>query len=90
MRVGKQMLYEEISAWFDAHTVSDFEPIGDMEIQEMGDWAYSRVGGSYKVTPKDGSPPYVFEGKALSIYQRQPDGTWKMHRDCYNWNKPFP
>lgn len=90
MRIGKQALYEGISAWMDAYTVSDPKLIGDLEIQEIGDWAYCRWQGSYKTTPKDGSPPYVFEGKGLEIYQRQPDGEWKIHRDCYNWDKPFP
>jgi uncharacterized protein (TIGR02246 family) len=87
MRIGKQMLYESISAWFDAFAVSDLE-MGDLEIQEMGDWAYSRLSYSYKTTPRDGRPAYVYEGKALTIYQRQPDGTWKIHRDCFNSNTP--
>jgi ketosteroid isomerase-like protein len=88
MNIGKQMLYESISAWLDAYTVSDLKMIGDMEIQEIGDWAYSRVSASYKVAPKDGSLPYVYEVKALTIYQRQPDGVWKIHRDCFNSNTP--
>jgi uncharacterized protein (TIGR02246 family) len=86
MNVGKQMIYESMSAWFDAYTASDLKMIGDMEIQEMGDWAFSRVSASYKVTPKDGSPPFVNELKALTIYQRQSDGAWKIHRDCFNSN----
>ena len=88
MVMGKQMLYESISAWLDAHTTSDFQVIGDMEIQEMGDWAYSRLEYSYELTPKDGSPPYVYKGKALTIFRRQPDGTWKIHRDCFNSSPP--
>jgi ketosteroid isomerase-like protein len=88
MRIGKQMLYEGISAWLDAYAVADFQIIGDVEIQETGDWAYSRLNYSYKATPPDGSPPYVYEGKALTIYRRQPDGVWKIHRDCFNSNTP--
>jgi ketosteroid isomerase-like protein len=88
MVIGKQMLYESISAWLDAYSVSDLKMIGDMEIQEIGGWAYSRVSASYKVTPKDGSLPYVYEVKALTIYQRQLDGAWKIHRDCFNSNTP--
>ena len=88
MNIGKQMLYESISAWLDAYTVSDFKVIGDVEIQEAGDWAYSICNYSYHLTPKDGSPSYVFQGKDLSIFKRQPDGTWKLHRDCFNSNTP--
>jgi ketosteroid isomerase-like protein len=77
-----------MSAWFDAYTVSDFKWIGDMDVQEMGDWAFSVCGGTYTLIPKDGSPPFVPELKALTIYRRQPDGTWKIHRDCFNSNVP--
>ena len=88
MNIGKQMLYESMSAWLDAYTVSDLEMAGDVEIQEMGDWAYSRLNYSYRLTPKDGSPAYVYQGKALTLYQRQPDGAWKIHCDCFNSNVP--
>ncbi len=88
MNIGKPMLYESISAWLDEYTVTDLQPIGEPEIQDLGDWAYSRVNYSYRLTPKDGRPPYVYQGKALTIYQKQPDGTWKIHRDCFNSNTP--
>lgn len=88
INVGKQMLLESISAWLDAYAVSDLEQIGEVEIEEAGDWAYARGHYSYRLTPQDGSPSYVFEGKFLSIFQRQTDGTWKMHRDCFNSSTP--
>ena len=88
MNIGRQMLYESISAWLSAFTVTDLKMIGDIEIQEMGDWAYSSANYSYMLTPKDGSTPYVYQGKALTIYQRQPDRSWKIHRDCFNSNTP--
>lgn len=86
MVIDKQMLHESISAWLAAHTISDFKVIGDVEIHKTDDWAYSRLNYSYYLTPKDGSPSYTFEGKDLAIYKRQPDGTWKIHRDCFNSN----
>ncbi len=88
MNIGKEMIYESMSAWFEAYSASDFQPIGDMEIQEMGDWAFSRASGTYRVTPKDGSPWFVRELKALTIYQRQANGEWKIHHDCFNANTP--
>ena len=88
MNIGKQMLYESISTWLETYTVSDLKPIGDLEIQQAGDWAYARGQYSYKLTPKDGSPAYIYQGKFLSIFQRQPDGSWKMHRDCFNSSTP--
>ena len=89
MNVGKQATYESMSAWLGAFSVSDLEIIGDVQVQEMGDcWAYSQLDYSYKLSPKDGSPPFVYRGKALTLYQRQPDGAWKIHRDCFNSNAP--
>ena len=86
--VGKEMLYKSISAWLDAYTVSDFKIHGDVEIQEDGDLACTRMQFSYRLTPQDGSPPYVYQGKALSIFNRQSDGEWKLHCDCFNSNTP--
>lgn len=88
MNVGKQMLYESISDWLNAYTVSDLQIYGEPEIQDAGDWAYASGQYSYRLTPQDGSPPYVYQGKFLSIFNRQGDGTWKMHRDCFNSNTP--
>jgi len=88
MNVGKPMLYESISAWLDAYVVSDLNMLGEVEIQEAGDWAYAHGNYSYRLTPQDGSPAYVYQGKFLSIFKRQADGTWKMHRDCFNSSTP--
>ena len=87
MNIGIKMLYESISAWLSFFNASEFE-IWDIKIQDMGDWAYSHLNYSYKLKPKDGSPSYVYEGKALTIYQQQSDGAWKIHRDCFNSNTP--
>ena len=53
MRIGKQAIYEGVSAWCDAYTITDPGKLEIVEIQEMGDWAYSISQGSYTATPKD-------------------------------------
>lgn len=87
MNIGREMLYGSISAWLDAFDASDFE-LEDPEIEQIGDCAFSWVNYSYTVSPKDGSPGHRFHGKALTIYKRQPDGSWKIHRDCFNSSTP--
>ena len=87
MNIGKQMLYESISAWLEEYQVTDLKP-EEFQIQETGDWAFSYGNYSYRLTPADGSPPYVYHGKALTIYRRQPDGSWKIKLDCFNSNTP--
>lgn len=59
------------------------------EITVAGDWAYSR--GTYNKTTylEDGKTTY-FEGKFLTILKRQPDGSWKIYRDCFNSSMPPP
>lgn len=51
-----------------------------------GDWAFAR--GTYKATlkPKRGGDPIPIDGKYMSILSRQPDGSWKIHRDIFNSN----
>ena len=41
--------------------------------------------GAYSLTGKDGES--LDEGKYVVIWQRV-DGHWKLHRDCWNSNKP--
>jgi uncharacterized protein (TIGR02246 family) len=89
MVIGREELYESISAWLDAFEASEFE-LQEPAIEQLGDLAFSWVTYSYKVSPKDGSPGHQFHGKALTVYKRQPDGTWKIHRDCFNSNTPNP
>jgi ketosteroid isomerase-like protein len=38
--------------------------------------------------PKAGGPESLFDGKFLTVFKRQPDGSWKIYRDCFNSNVP--
>ena len=42
------------------------------------------------LTPKAGGEPTEDSGKWLGILKRQPNGSWKVHRDIWNSDKPFP
>jgi ketosteroid isomerase-like protein len=50
------------------------------EIIVSGDYAYEW--GTYRgsVRPRAGGEATPYQGKLLRILQRQPDGSWKMHR----------
>jgi uncharacterized protein (TIGR02246 family) len=60
--------------------------ITNQEIQTAGDLAYAR--GTYKatLTPKQGGTSIPIDGKYMTILTRQPDGSWKIHRDIFNSN----
>ncbi len=55
-----------------------------------GDYGWNR--GDYKVQVKvraTGAMPPPTDGKYLTIFRREPDGSWKIIRDCYNSNIPL-
>ena len=60
-----------------------------LETQVAGDWAYDRGNYTITVTPKSGKPMEI-SAKYLTIYKRQPDGSWKIYRDISNRNTPPP
>lgn len=66
-----------IPAAFAAAQPPSMEIIAD-EVVIMGDWAFSS--GNFTAGPVD--------GKFLTVFRRQDDGTWRIYRDAFNMNKP--
>jgi uncharacterized protein (TIGR02246 family) len=62
--------------------------ITNEEVRSAGDLAFAR--GTYKATlsPKQGGAGISINGKYMTILIRQPDGSWKIHRDIFNSNVP--
>ena len=58
------------------------------EVQVAGDWGYARGTYSLSVTPKAGGETAFDNGKWLKIFKRQPDGSWKIFRNCFNSDVP--
>ncbi len=54
------------------------------EVVVMGDWAFDWGVLTGVVRPLGGGPGTRLDGKYLYLYQRQPDGSWKIARDIYN------
>jgi ketosteroid isomerase-like protein len=54
------------------------------EVQESGDWAYDT--GRFTARAPDGSILNV--GKWIVIWNRQPSGEWRIHRDFMHWDIP--
>ena len=64
--------------------------ITNEEIRVAGDWAFSRGNGTFSMTPRAGGETIEIDGKYLTILERQTDGSWKIARDCFNYNAPPP
>lgn len=83
--IGKEEIGAGTVAFLDAFTVDSFEIHID-EIQLAGDLAFARGTYSGAYTPKDGGEGFAEDGKYLTVFQRQPDGSWKIYRDIFNLN----
>lgn len=84
---GKENILARVGMVMQAAPVDEFV-ITPLETQSAGDWAFSR--GVYTVTftiAATGEQGLI-DGKFMTILQRQPDGSWKIHRDMFNSNVP--
>lgn len=41
---------------------------------------------SFTFLAEDGSEPILVDGKYMRIFQKQPDGSWKLYQDIFNSN----
>ena len=58
------------------------------EVQVAGDWGFARGTFTGSVKPKAGGATTNVDGKYLTIFKKQADGSWKIFRDCFNFNVP--
>jgi uncharacterized protein (TIGR02246 family) len=85
-RIGMQQIREGNSPLTDLFdSVLDIVPD---EIRILGDHAYSHGNFEYTMTPKEGGDAVSGQGKFLTIFVRQADGSWKIAIDCFNDNAP--
>lgn len=84
--VGKDQIRANMKGFFDQLTMK--MTITDKETRIVGDLAICRGNYTLAVTPKGGGETTKFDGKYLSILEKQADGSWKIARDCFNYNEP--
>lgn len=80
---GKDVLIGGVPKAFKAMPASAME-ISPEEIVIMGDWAFSRGNYTAALTVK-GNAVNV-DGKFMTIFRRQADGSWSIYRDIFNSN----
>ncbi|MGA2976757.1 MAG: nuclear transport factor 2 family protein [Spirochaetia bacterium] len=86
----KQELDAQVPAAFKARVeANDVKmSINPIEIVVTGPWAYSRGTYTQDFTDKSTGQLTHVDGKFLTIFKKQADGTWKIFRDCFNSNVP--
>lgn len=81
---GKDVLVASVPKAFAAVPASVME-ITPEETVIMGDWAFSR--GHYTATQTVQGNAVEVDGKFMTIFRRQEDGSWKIYRDIFNSNR---
>lgn len=87
VRVGLEAIREGMRPAFEDLDL-DFDLVSIDESQVHGDFGLTRCTYSLRATPKSGGHTFdiMKDGKALTLYGRQSDGSWKIIFDCFNSN----
>ena len=58
------------------------------EAHAVGDWGFASGTYTATLTAKDGGSVIPVDGKFVTVFAHEPDGSWKIHRDIFNSNVP--
>lgn len=85
-RIGKEQIREGMKPAFDQMNLDIAITIEEAKV--YGDLGLTRCTYTLKMTPKAGDETInaMPDGKALTLYERQSDGSWKIVYDCFNSN----
>jgi len=86
-RIGKEQIREAMTPVFEQMTL-DIIITSIEDAKVYGDLGLTRCNYTLDVTPKAGGETIhaMRDGKALTLYEKQSDGSWKMIYDCFNSN----
>ena len=84
--VGKEAVRSWLQDLYEQNSVQG--TYTSSEVAVVGDWAFERLAFTLTLTPVAGGEPIQDVGKAVHIYQRQPDGSWKIAWDIWNSDNP--
>jgi len=82
---------EEIRAWWEEYFeffIVKSAVESEEEVTVAGDQAFVRASFSATIVPKAGGPTIHDEIRSLTVWRRQPDGTWKISHQIWNSTKP--
>ena len=82
---------DEIRSWWEDY-FSFFRVTSvlqtDREITVAGDQAFERESFSATIIPKDSGARILDDIRSLSVWRREPDGSWKISHQIWNSTKP--
>ena len=84
---GKAAIKKAIQGFFTVLKVETFViHISKTFVDHEFGFAYGNY--TYTLVPKAGGEKIFGDGKYETIFRKQPDGSWKIFRDCFNSNIP--
>ena len=83
--VGIQALESRIREGIKAESVQEFSIKLD-EVEAFGDLGFARGTYTFTATVRASGKTIEYDGKYLTVFKKQADGSWKIYRDCYNSN----
>jgi uncharacterized protein (TIGR02246 family) len=86
---GKQAIEKYLAELSSQLQSSDFQ-LSISEVDVQGDTAIVRGTYSSNITIPGMDAPMEDRGKTLTVWKKQADGNWKLHRDIWNSNMPIP
>jgi uncharacterized protein (TIGR02246 family) len=87
--VGKAAIRDFVAKSFENPSFRISWKTNDVVVSEGGDLAYGIGTNRVNVTAPDGTPITV-DGKAVTIWRREKDGSWKCVVDIWNDAPPAP
>ena len=86
-RVGKEQIRAGMKPAFDQFILK-IVIMPEIEAKISGNLGFLRGTYTLAMIPKAGGETIDYDGKYLTILEKQNDGSWKIARDCFNSNKP--
>ena len=88
MNKGRAQIYAWGKSNFEALRYSSFDVTVD-DVHVGGDTAVAHGTYTFLAELIDTGEPIAMDGKFLTVFQEQDDGTWKVYRDAFNSNVPL-
>src|SRR5262245_31306847 len=85
---GKKGVEDWWRDYFEFFTVTDLETT-ERVLDVVGDCAVERIAFSLRLIPKAGGTPIYDDGRFLTVWRRQRDGSWKIWQRIWNSLKPI-
>lgn len=85
-RIGKEQIRAGMKPLFDQFILKI--AITNNEARVSGDLGFLRGTYTLSMVPKAGGDTIKVDGKYLTVFERQADGSWKIARDIFNSNVP--